>query len=217
MSTRCKVLAWCQEMWIWLYWVNFSIWIGNSMVQLLSNSWQTFYKFCQAGVFPKLLVTLIFSIIPSSSLGSSWSTQCQCWPSKKKCSAIFFKFLYSLTLDSTLISTSTVCFTLDETCTQFARVPGDSEHLLHLLNWIYKKQSDLYGSSLYIASKVSTVLCSSLEVYCNLRFRVPGKLEQPHILPVWRVKCSYGVWYRNSQLAYSLLQERCFVLIGSIL
>ena len=69
-------------------------------------------------------------------------------------------------------------------CAQFARVLGVLEHLLLLLNWIYMRQSDLYGSSLYIACTVSTVLCSSLEVSCTPRFRVPGNLEQPQILPM---------------------------------
>ena len=35
-----------------------------------------FYKFCQAGVFSKFGVTLLLSVTASSSLGSSWSTQC---------------------------------------------------------------------------------------------------------------------------------------------
>ena len=35
-----------------------------------------FYKLCEAGVFPKFGVTLPLSVTASSSLGSSWSTQC---------------------------------------------------------------------------------------------------------------------------------------------
>ena len=102
-----------------------------------------FYKLCQAGVFPKFGVTLPLSVTASSSLGNSWSIQCSVNLDTSSVQQLF-KHIYSLTLDCILFYASTVCFTLNVTCTQLARVLGVVEHLLLLLKWIYMKWSNLY-------------------------------------------------------------------------
>ena len=164
----------------------FSFWREISVFQLFTSSWLGFLQILSSRSFPKFGVTLLFSVITNSSLGSSWSTQ---WSASLATRSVLqpFQVFYSLTWDCILFSTHTLCFTLQLTGAQFARVPGVLAHSLLLLSWIYKRQSDIYGSSLHTARKVSTVLCSYLEMSWNPRFRVPMNLEQLQSLSMWKL------------------------------
>ena len=96
----------------------------------------------------------------------------------------FSKSSYILRRDCTVPETNTVCFPLEVTWVQLARVLRVPEHFKNIvLLDIFKWQLDFIISSLHKACDVS-IFFVFIESAWETLFRVPRSLEQPKILPM---------------------------------